>query len=241
MTAMTAMTAMTPSWNRFRAHGIRLISILTIAAGTAAPVAGASAVQSGSPGAAPAAGGAGAGASAAASAGDRKSKVDLVDLVDLNRASEKQLTSLPGVGPATARKIIAGRPYGSVEELARAGVPAKTIRAIAPRVTVAGQGIAPAAGAGPPIRGAAGPGTARSSRQVAALSPPPPKPKVDLNRASEKQLETLPGIGPAAARKIIAARPYGLVEDLVRAGLAPEVIAKLAPFATAGPAPVPPK
>jgi Helix-hairpin-helix motif len=114
----------------------------------------------------------------------------------------------------------------------------------APPVTVAGSGTAPAAapaaGGGPPIRGAAGPGTARSSRQIAALSPPPPKPKVDLNRASEKQLETLPGIGRAAARKIIAARPYALVEDLARTGLAPEAIAKLAPFATAGPAAAPP-
>jgi DNA uptake protein ComE-like DNA-binding protein len=234
---------MTASSNQFRARGIRLISILTVAAGMAAPAAGAWAVQGGSPGAAPAAGEAGAGASAAAAPGDRKGpvdRVDLVDLVDLNRATEKQLTSLPGVGPATARKIIAGRPYGSVEELARAGVPAKTIRAIAPLVTVAGQGTPPAAGAGPPIRGAAGPKTARSSRQLVALGEPPPKPKVDLNRASEKELETLPGIGPAAARKIIVARPYSLVEDLVRTGLAPEVIAKLAPFATAGPAPVPP-
>jgi competence protein ComEA len=242
---------MTAAWNRFGAHGIRLASILTVAAALVAPGAGAWAVQGafpgapGAPGAPAAAGAAGAGASTAASPGHRKGAAgSLVDLVDLNRASEKQLTSLPGVGPATARKIVAGRPYGSVEELARAGVPAKTIRAVAPLVTVAGQGAqpaaAPAAGAGPPIRGAAGPGTARSPRQLAALGAPPPRPKVDLNRASAKELETLPGIGAAAARKIIAARPYALVEDLARTGLAPEVIAKLAPFATAGPAPVPP-
>jgi DNA uptake protein ComE-like DNA-binding protein len=235
---------MNESWNRFRAPGMGLILILTVAAGMAAPAAGAHAGQGGSPGAAAAAGGGSAGGAAAASPGDRKGRTDLVDLVDLNRASEKQLASLPGVGPATARKIVAGRPYGSVEELARAGVPAKTIRTITPLVTVAGQGAppaaTPAAGGGPPIRGAAGPGTARTSRQTAALSAPPPKPKVDLNRASAKDLETLPGIGPAAARKIIAARPYALVEDLARTGLSPEVIAKLAPLATAGPASAPP-
>jgi DNA uptake protein ComE-like DNA-binding protein len=223
---------MTESWNRFRAPGMGLILILTVAAGVAAPAARAHAGQGGSPGA------------AAASPGDGKGRADLVDLLDLNSASEKQLTSLPDVGPATARKIIAGRPYGSIEELARAGVPAKTIRTITPLVTVAGQGAppvaTPAAGGGPPIRGAAGPGTARTSRQTAALSAPPPKPKVDLNRASEKDLETLPGVGPAAAREIIAARPYALVEDLARAGLSPEVIAKLAPLATAGPATAPP-
>jgi DNA uptake protein ComE-like DNA-binding protein len=165
--------------------------------------------------------------------------------LDLNTASEKELTSLPGVGPATARKIIAGRPYASVGELAHAGVPAKTIQKITPLVTVAGRAPAAAAGApagapSPPIRGAAGPKTARGSQQAAALSEPPAKPKVDLNSAGEKDLETLPGVGPATARKIIAARPYSMVEDLARAGIPASVIAKLAPYATTGPASPPP-
>ena len=166
--------------------------------------------------------------------------------LDLNAASERELASLPGVGPATARKIISGRPYASVGELSRAGVPPKTIQKITPLVTVAGQAPAaapagaPAGAASPPIRGAAGPKTARGSRQAAAMSEPPAKPKVDLNSAGEKDLETLPGVGPATARKIIAARPYGMVEDLARAGIAASVIAKLAPYATTGPASPPP-
>ena len=49
------------------------------------------------------------------------------DLVDLNKASEKELEALKGVGPATAKKIIENRPYKSVDELSKAGVSAKTI------------------------------------------------------------------------------------------------------------------
>jgi DNA uptake protein ComE-like DNA-binding protein len=56
--------------------------------------------------------------------------------VDLNTASEAELDKLPGVGPATAKKIIGGRPYSSVNDLARSGVPAKTIEKITPLVTV---------------------------------------------------------------------------------------------------------
>ena len=57
-------------------------------------------------------------------------------LVDLNTASEKELESIKGVGPATAKKIISGRPYSSVDELSKAGVPAKTIEGMKPFVTV---------------------------------------------------------------------------------------------------------
>jgi competence protein ComEA len=38
-------------------------------------------------------------------------------LININNASEKDLDVLPKIGPVTAQKIIAGRPYGSVEEL----------------------------------------------------------------------------------------------------------------------------
>lgn len=39
--------------------------------------------------------------------------------VDINRAEHEELASLPGIGPALAERIIAGRPYASVDELDR--------------------------------------------------------------------------------------------------------------------------
>ncbi len=68
--------------------------------------------------------------------------------VDINTASQQLLESLPGVGAATAKKIIAGRPYASVADLAKAGVRAKTIEKITPLVTIGGATTA-AAGSSP--------------------------------------------------------------------------------------------
>lgn len=55
--------------------------------------------------------------------------------VDINSATESQLKQLPGIGTATARKIIAGRPYSSVADLSRAGVSQRQIEQITPLVT----------------------------------------------------------------------------------------------------------
>ena len=51
-------------------------------------------------------------------------------LVDLNVASQQDLEGLKGVGSATAKKIIANRPYKSVDELSKAGISAKKIEAL---------------------------------------------------------------------------------------------------------------
>lgn len=37
--------------------------------------------------------------------------------VSINTSSQQELEALPGIGPATAKKIISGRPYTSLEEL----------------------------------------------------------------------------------------------------------------------------
>ena len=57
-------------------------------------------------------------------------------LIDINTASEKELEEIKGVGPATAKKIIAGRPYKSIDDLKKAKIPEKTIESMKPFVKV---------------------------------------------------------------------------------------------------------
>jgi hypothetical protein len=65
--------------------------------------------------------------------------------VDLNTASQATLEKLPGIDQNTAKQIIAHRPYSSVADLSKSGVPASTIETITPLVKVSPLGKAAAA------------------------------------------------------------------------------------------------
>jgi competence protein ComEA len=143
--------------------------------------------------------------------------------VDLNSADMKDLEDLPGVGEATAKKIVAGRPYSAIEDLEKAGVSKKEITRITPLVTV---------GKSPAQSILADPAAAVRKEMGGAGES-----KVDLNTASEKEINDLPGVGDAAAKKIVAGRPYQTVQDLEKAGISEKQIAKIAPLVTVGKAP----
>ena len=61
--------------------------------------------------------------------------VDGTPRVDVNAASLEALQRLPGVGPVTAAKIVAGRPYMAVEDLLRVpGIGPKTLERLRPHL-----------------------------------------------------------------------------------------------------------
>lgn len=55
--------------------------------------------------------------------------------------------------------------------------------------------------------------------------------RIDLNAATLTELETLPNIGPVKAKRIMDARPFDSVKDLLRVpGLGPKTLEALLPF-----------
>ena len=167
-------------------------------------------------------------AQAAKKAGTQKS---VAGLVDINSASQKDLEAVKGVGPATAKKIIAGRPYKSVDELSKAGLNAKAVEKIKPFVTVGSAQIAPvtaaAAKAIAPVSMAATKATtdvtkatkdvkekAKSTKTAAAKLAPGTK--ININTADQATIEKLPEIGPVKAKAIIDGRPFNSIEDVMK-------------------------
>ena len=60
--------------------------------------------------------------------------------VNINSATQERLESVPGIGPALASRIIAGRPYQSVDDLLRvSGIGERTLESMRPFLTTDGE------------------------------------------------------------------------------------------------------
>jgi len=126
-----------------------------------------------------------------------------VKKIDLNNAAQAELETLKGVGPALAAKIIAARPFKSVDDLKNvSGIGESTFADLKDLVTVH---AAQATETGTTANSTTAKGTEKTEAEKL----------ININTADKAALEALPGIGPALADKIIAARPFKKVEDLI--------------------------
>ena len=139
--------------------------------------------------------------------------------VDVNAATEAELTSLPGIGPAKAAAIIQHRtdhgPFKTLSDLdAVSGIGPATLANITPMVTFSGTSPA---GAGPAEAG-------ENNAPVANAN------AININAADETGLQGLPGIGPSKAAAIVSDRtangPFGACAELERVhGIGPATVA----------------
>lgn len=171
----------------------------------------------------------------AAEEGDRRREpLAPGETIDPNRADEATLDRLPGIGPATAAAIVAARDSGLVF---RSAGDLATVRGIGPalveRITPMLDTRSPPAGSA--VGRAVQRGSASGPRPRRAAAP------VDVNHADAETLQSLPGIGPALADRIVEARREGRfvsIEDLARVpGIGPATVERLRGLAVAAPAP----
>jgi comEA protein len=157
--------------------------------------------------------------------------------VDVNSADVKTLETLPGVGPSTAQKIVAGRPYSNAADLEKVkGLSKAKVDALKGQITFGP--VATAKTSTKTERSVAATKSAdaktssRATRQVenenqtkpnssaplAATGRLPAGEKININTASAEELDRLPGIGKTKAEAIVSYRnqngSFKSIEDI---------------------------
>ncbi len=170
----------------------------------------------------------------------RSRPLEADERLDPNRSPEEELDRLPGVGPSVAEAVVAHRTaeggYRRPEDLLDVrGIGPATLEKIRPHLDFSRGVPLELARRGPrPGDGHGADGVRRltgSPGGKGATAAPGPE-RIDLNRAGSRELQTLPGIGPALAERILASRaregPFREPDDLLRVpGIGPVTLARL--------------
>lgn len=156
--------------------------------------------------------------------------------INLNTASAAELQTIPKIGKKTAQRIVDLRPFKSVDELTRVPrIGDKILARVKPYVTV---GTAADQEAAVKKKTAAAAGEGAAPKKPEAKKAPAPVytgPVININTASAAEIETLPRVGMKKAERIIEARPFRTVDDLVRVkGIGVKTLEMLRPMVTVG-------
>jgi competence protein ComEA len=170
--------------------------------------------------------------------------------IDLNRATAEDLGAIPAIGPALAQRIVDFRqahgPFKQVDDLREvAGVGPESLPKLKPYLGLGGpEDNAPPDWKAPAATGESVSGyhlESQEGRLPGAKSgleaKAPPSGVIDPNLASQADLETLPGIGPVMAKRIIDYRrthgPYKKIADLRKvSGIGRKKLEKMKPYLT---------